>query len=67
MTTTSKLNNSIVFSHAIFWGPRADKMGAGDKGQGANVEEHKHPVINTFLSKSIQKTLYKPNKAIMYR
>ena len=25
--TTSKLNNSIVFSHSIFWGTRADEMG----------------------------------------
>ena len=42
MTTTSKLNNNIVFSLAIFWGPRADKMWAEDKGQGPRVEEHKH-------------------------
>ena len=28
MITTSKLNISVVFSLAIFWGTRADKMGA---------------------------------------
>ena len=36
--TTSKLNNNIVFSRAIFWGPRANEMRTG-------VEEHKHPIV----------------------
>ena len=38
MITTSKLNNSIVFKRAIFWGPRDDEMGAegrGAEGRGA--------------------------------
>ena len=43
MITTSKLNNSTVFSLAMFWGPRADEMGAGDNGWGPRVEEHKRP------------------------
>ena len=36
MITTSKLNNSIVFSLAIFWGARVDKMGA--EGQGPRAK-----------------------------
>ena len=36
--TTSKLNNSIVFSHAIFWRPRAE-----DKGRGPRVEVDSTP------------------------
>ena len=32
MIATSKLNSSIVFSLAIFWGLRADEMGTKDRG-----------------------------------
>ena len=32
MITTSTLNNSIAFSLTIFWGPRADEMGAEVRG-----------------------------------
>ena len=35
MITTSKLNNGIVFSLAIFWGPRAEGLGVEDKGRGS--------------------------------
>ena len=42
--TTSKLNNSIVFSHSIFWGTRADEMGPEGRGQGPRIEEHNHPI-----------------------
>ena len=50
MITAAKLNNSIVFCRATFWGLRADEMGpegrgskAEDKGRGTRVEKHKHP------------------------
>ena len=38
------------FVLAIFWGPRADEMGAKgrgveDKGRGLKIEEQKHPII----------------------
>ena len=32
MIATSKLNSSIVFSLAIFWGLRADEMGTKERG-----------------------------------
>ena len=42
MITTSKLNNGIVFTRAIFWGPRVE-------GRGPRVNEHKHPNKNHIL------------------
>ena len=42
--TTSKLNNSIVFSLAIFWRPRVDEMG----GRELRVNEHKHPLLRNI-------------------
>ena len=50
MIATSKLNNSIVFSLAIFWGPRADEMGAegwGPEGRGPRIRAESRESRNT--------------------
>ena len=56
MITTSKFNNSVVFSLAIFCG-RGQQDGdrgprAEDKGRGLIVEEHKHPSFTNYLTLS---------------
>ena len=42
MITTSKLNNSIVSSRAIFWELRAEEMGAKGQGRGTQTPEIKN-------------------------
>ena len=41
----------------MFWGPRADEMGAEsqerDKGRGPRVEEHKHTIFIYIIDKGL--------------
>ena len=53
MTTTSKLSNSIVFSRAIFWRPRADEMGA--KGRRPRIRAKGRESRNTNTLKIVRK------------
>ena len=59
MITALKLNNSIVFSRAIFWGPRTDEIGAEDQRAEGRAAEDKDrglrvEVIMKIHTKNVQ-------------
>ena len=49
--TTSRLNTSIVFSHSIFWGTRADEM--GPEGRGSRAEDKGRESRNTTTQSQV--------------
>ena len=56
MITTSKLNNSIVFSREIFWGPRANEMGT--EGGGAEGRGMQTPLFISLIENSLKTSTF---------